>query len=184
MLHDEIFYDAEAEPTLPELAKFQPKSPITDPAALSHESCAGDLIRYNSLRELVHLLQAELALTFPQGADSIGPLVKVEYRSRGHGSDDRGADSAAGGGDEDVTAGTVFGQSIFWVNDDTLELYLRSDLEWWKGEREPRGVEIEEAQKCRSCEFAEGCAWRKSLDEELLSRTREKLAAARTNSVG
>lgn len=33
-------------------------------------------------------------------------------------------------------------------------------LQWWKGEREAEGIEVEEAFKCRICDFEEGCSWR------------------------
>ena len=40
----------------------------------------------------------------------------------------------------------------------------------WKGERETRGVEMEETFKCWMCEVAEGCSWRVERVEEGLRR--------------
>lgn len=33
-------------------------------------------------------------------------------------------------------------------------------LAWWTGQQEAKGIEIEEAFKCRLCIFEEGCSWR------------------------
>lgn len=46
------------------------------------------------------------------------------------------------------------------------ESQLRGDLEgylaYWKGEREPKGVDIEDAWKCRSCLYEQTCSWTKN----------------------
>lgn len=39
-------------------------------------------------------------------------------------------------------------------------------LKFWKGERSPVGVDIEEAWKCQKCDFEEICEWRKKKSEE------------------
>jgi exonuclease V len=57
-------------------------------------------------------------------------------------------------------------------------------MEWWKGQREAKGVDIEEAFKCRTCEFASDCSWRQSMDDEMLqrARTQQKKRATRRAS--
>jgi exonuclease V len=45
-------------------------------------------------------------------------------------------------------------------------------MAWWKGAREAKGVEIEEAFKCRICDFAESCTWRKTKVEEAVEKSR------------
>jgi exonuclease V len=40
-----------------------------------------------------------------------------------------------------------------------LKDYLEDELSWWKGERGARGVELQEAWKCRSCDFRDDCSW-------------------------
>jgi exonuclease V len=45
-------------------------------------------------------------------------------------------------------------------------------MDWWKGKRETKGVDIEEAFKCRICEFADGCTWRATKIEEGLQKAR------------
>ncbi|XP_014676846.1 PREDICTED: exonuclease V-like isoform X2 [Priapulus caudatus] len=43
---------------------------------------------------------------------------------------------------------------------------------FWRGARAARGVDVEEAWKCRTCEFADTCAWRLRRIEEILSERR------------
>ena len=40
-----------------------------------------------------------------------------------------------------------------------LKGYLEDSLAWWKGERDAKGVELQEAWKCRSCDFRDDCTW-------------------------
>jgi len=47
-------------------------------------------------------------------------------------------------------------------------------LGFWKGEREPRGVEVNDAWKCRACEFRDECAWVKERDENMVREARER----------
>ncbi|KAK1990296.1 hypothetical protein LX36DRAFT_676002 [Colletotrichum falcatum] len=120
-------------------------------------SSAPDLVRYRTLRELLPLLASELQATFPHGADSVGRLLAVEYRYRGDGS--------------------LIDSQVFPMDDRALDLYLESNLQWWRADRAPRGVQIEEAYKCRMCEFAGDCTWRSAMDEERLQNTRQRLAS-------
>ena len=85
-------------------------------------------VRYRTVRELLALLREELRLTFVEDGASLGQLVSVDYRYRGDGS--------------------IIGTNTFPVDYEALGLQLESDLEWWKGEREPKGVDIEDAFKC------------------------------------
>ncbi|KAF8421469.1 exonuclease V a 5' deoxyribonuclease-domain-containing protein [Tirmania nivea] len=45
-------------------------------------------------------------------------------------------------------------------NTKRMEAHLDQVLQWWQGQRVAEGVPIEEAWKCRSCEFADECEWR------------------------
>ncbi|GJC78182.1 exonuclease V [Colletotrichum liriopes] len=92
-------------------------------------------------------------------ADSVGRLLAVEYRYRGDGS--------------------LIDSQVFPMDDRALNLYLDSTMEWWKADRSPRGVQIEEAYKCRMCEFVGDCTWRSAMDEERLQSTRQRLASSR-----
>lgn len=116
-----------------------------------------DLLRYRTLQELVSLLRFELKATFPAGANSIGSVVTVEYRHR----EDEGA---------------LIGTNIMAVDAAVLDQYLDEYMQWWRGERPAAGVDVEEAYKCSSCEFAEICRWRLEMDLENLDRAKEKTA--------
>ncbi|KAI0165575.1 hypothetical protein GGR57DRAFT_512641 [Xylariaceae sp. FL1272] len=106
---------------------------------------SSDFMRYRSISHIVSLLKQELEVTFPAGAASINDLLAVEYRHR----DD----------------GRALGNNCFMNDPDTLDGYVKDTLRWWRGERTPHGVQIEETYKCGWCEFAENCQWRK--DKEL-----------------
>lgn len=141
-LHDDIFYDY--------------SSAISSNIMPLQEVDTRDRLRYGTLEELVPLLQHELKLTFPAGADSIGSTVAVEYRLRGKGS--------------------LIGTNIMAVEPMVLDEYLSRYMQWWQGRRPAVGVDIEEADKCSFCEFAEICTWREDMDKENLKRVREKRA--------
>ena len=58
------------------------------------------------------------------------------------------------------------------VDEDLLDNYLKEAMSWWKGEREARGVCLEEAYKCGTCEFSDGCGWRRGKIVEARERVR------------
>ena len=159
-LHDEIFQDALDDSTTQQAA-----SPVS-----STSSSTPDLIRYRTLRQLITLLETELRLTFPDGAGSVGSLVNVEYRKRAR----RNADGIEEPDDE--VAGSLLGANVLFVDPNALDLYLRKDLEWWEGKRAPHGVQIEEAYKCRSCEFASECEWRQKQDADIFAAVKKRIA--------
>lgn len=49
---------------------------------------------------------------------------------------------------------------------------LSSSLEYWLGSRRPRGVDIEDAWKCGTCEYSDGCEWRRRKEEELRNKNK------------
>jgi exonuclease V len=105
------------------------------------------LLGNNSVQSLWGLVMREFQLTVPAGTLGIGNVLKVEYRSQ--------------------IDGSIFGQKTFLHQDKLLDQYLADKMKWWRGEREGRGVVIEEAYKCQSCEFADACTWRVAKIEEL-----------------
>lgn len=157
-LHDEIFDFT------------SPKSSIEEPGASGTDSTpqsgtdgsnkasqllsTPDIVKYSSLRELVSLVKEEIQLAFPDGSGSMGNILQVQYVHR-----------------ED---GRVLDLHDFPVSPTALEEYLGSYMKWWKGERKATGVEIEEAFKCRTCEFAESCSWRRDMDNERVRKARAK----------
>lgn len=114
------------------------------------------LLDNNSLDRLWALMIQEFQRTMPQGPGSIGEVLKAEYR--------------------DQIDGSILGIKTFMYDDGVLQTYVADEMRWWKGQREAQGVAIEEAYKCRICEFAEGCTWRKAKIEEATHahRTRGK----------
>ncbi|KAI9872838.1 MAG: hypothetical protein M1830_001132 [Pleopsidium flavum] len=114
------------------------------------------LLDNNSLKQLWALMIHEFQRTMPLGFGSIGDVLKAEYR--------------------DQVDGSILGIKTFVHDDGVLKSYLEDEMRWWRGEREAQGVSIEEAYKCRICEFAEGCTWRKAKIEEATEahRTRSR----------
>jgi exonuclease V len=104
------------------------------------------LLEHNTLTLLWSLMISEFQITLPDGAASLGNILKAEYRSR--------------------DTGEVVGSKTFAMDRTELETYVEKEMQWWRGEREAEGVVVEEAFKCRSCDFAEDCDWRlKKVDE-------------------
>ena len=112
------------------------------------------LLAHNCLRALWALMINEFAHTLPAGADSVGKVLKAEYR--------------------DQSSGQIQGVKTFLYDELTLNTYLDNEMRWWRGERAPQGVCIEEAYKCGYCEFAEECSWRKNKIEDATRKMRER----------
>ncbi|TVY59677.1 putative exonuclease V [Lachnellula suecica] len=119
---------------------------------ISSQDSMTTLLSHNTLSALWNLMISEFQITLPDGADSLGQVLKVEYRSR---------DTA-----------DIVGSKAFAVNEESLKGYLDSELQWWRGEREAKGVAVHEAYKCRSCDFAETCEWRLKKVEEAQEKAR------------
>jgi exonuclease V len=115
----------------------------------------GLLLGNNSVQGLWELMMREFRLTVPAGAQGVGSVLKVEYRSR--------------------TDGSILGQKTFLHQDELLDQYLTDEMMWWKGEREGRGVAIEEAYKCQGCEFADSCTWRIAKGAQFSGKEQKRL---------
>ncbi|KAL7783925.1 deoxyribonuclease domain-containing protein [Trichoderma afarasin] len=160
-LHDEIFFDTPTS-SAEEYEQFRRnaakgKASVDGKPTSIPESSPGvpDLLKYGSLRELVTLVEDEIRLTFPRGADSIGSILRVQYVFRDDGRELAVID--------------------FPASAQTLDTYLAGDMSWWRGERKPDGVTIEEAFKCTSCEFAPSCKWRRNMDDERVKSAQERV---------
>ncbi|KAJ5131155.1 Mpv17/PMP22, partial [Penicillium bovifimosum] len=57
------------------------------------------------------------------------------------------------------------GSRSFLFDPTNLTSYLTDQMTWWRGERDPRGVDVMDAWKCRICEFRDECSWRQ--DQEM-----------------
>lgn len=137
-------------------------SPADDEGHASFESnqdAVSELLAHNSLSSLWSFMIAEFARTIPipippspDVQSSISKLVVAEYRSGG--------------------TGALIGKKAFVSNDVVLDAYVNDEISWWRGERATKGVDIEDASKCRICEFAEGCSWREEKIEEAKRKAR------------
>jgi exonuclease V len=138
---EKSFHDAQSEPDLSQDSKPN----------WSQDSLA-TLLAHNNLSAIWSLMITEFQVTLPDGAASLGNVLKAEYRSR----DD----------------GEIVGSKTFAMDELDLSTYINHEMKWWKGERQAEGVAVEEAFKCRSCEFADGCEWRIKKVEEAKEKVR------------
>lgn len=152
-LHDEIFEDPSLSNTSAAAAHE-----VHGTESVSSQHSAG-LLKYQTLRDLLSLVKEEVKLTFPEGDDSMGAMLRVQYVHR----DD--------GRELDV--------HDFPVSSKALDGYLTRYMAWWQGERKASGVDIEEAFKCRTCEFASDCSWRNAMAEEHMQKARKQAHARR-----
>jgi len=60
---------------------------------------------------------------------------------------------------DDEPDSKVLGTKSVIFNPSFLKSYLYETLAFWRGERDPKGVEVRDAWKCRVCEFRDGCTW-------------------------
>lgn len=135
----------------------------------TEQDAIDELLAHNTLEKLWGLMISEYSRTIPfddhssKGTNPIGDVLRAEYRTS--------------------KTGEVIGTKTFAYDDQVLELYLKEKMAWWRGERLPAGVDIEEAFKCRICEFAERCTWRKEKVEEGLQKARLRRAGRKKSGV-
>ncbi|KAF7717495.1 Uncharacterized protein PECH_007951 [Penicillium ucsense] len=66
------------------------------------------------------------------------------------------------------------GSRSFLFDPNTMSSYLTDQMEWWRGQRNPQGVGIVDAWKCRICEFRDECSWRQERELDYASRNRRR----------
>jgi exonuclease V len=99
--------------------------------------------------------------TFP--STSLSPILRAEFRY--------------------AKTGDIIGSQLTVYETDIIETYIAEEMAWWKGRREAKGVEIEEAFKCRICDFADNCSWRKTKVEEAIEKSRLRREAKEKSAV-
>ncbi|XP_048413089.1 exonuclease V isoform X3 [Stegostoma tigrinum] len=67
---------------------------------------------------------------------------------------------------------SLIGTEVVYFEEEWVKSELKHYCSFWKGQREAKGVDIEEAWKCRSCDFADICEWRHSKAEEATQKNR------------
>ncbi|KAL5364703.1 exonuclease V [Aspergillus floccosus] len=141
------------------------------------------LLAHNNLSSLWKLMKDQLRLTFIPASSSsavsvapsipsefqphilepyqtlISPLLTARYLSSEPTADLRPR---------------VLGSRSFLFDPTTMTSYLSDQMEWWRGQRDPRGVEVMEAWKCRICEFREECSWRQEKEWIYARRKRSR----------
>ncbi|KAJ5682586.1 hypothetical protein N7462_005751 [Penicillium macrosclerotiorum] len=68
----------------------------------------------------------------------------------------------------------LLGSRSFLFDPATMTSYLTKQMEWWRGQRDPNGVGIVEAWKCRICEFRDECTWRQEREWDIANRNRRR----------
>lgn len=68
----------------------------------------------------------------------------------------------------------LLGHKSFQFNSQFLHAYLSEALAWWRGQRDANGVRLEEAWKCRSCDFKNECAWILERDQQAFDEAMER----------
>lgn len=106
------------------------------------------LLANNNLHGLWSIVLRQLEKAVP----AVGATVGVVFRAQ--------------------SSGAVMARRSWGVDAALLESHLSATMEWWRGERGSVGVEIEDAWKCRSCDFAETCVWRLGQIERLAEEMR------------
>ncbi|XP_024410406.2 exonuclease V [Desmodus rotundus] len=114
--------------------KLHPEKPL-GPSVLKHAQQGGFSVR--SLGDLMELVFLSLTLSDLPVID----ILKIEYVHQ---------ETAALLGSETVS----FGEK-------ELRNKVQHYMAYWVGRREPQGVDVEEAWKCRTCNYAGICEWRK-----------------------
>ncbi|EKG17671.1 Defects-in-morphology protein 1-like mitochondrial [Macrophomina phaseolina MS6] len=126
----------------------------------SQTEAVSELFAHNTLTKLWRLMIQEFGKTI-SGPSSIGQVLRAEFRQQ--------------------QTGEILGSKTLVYDEGSLNSYIADEMKWWRGERKAKGVDIEEAFKCRICEFAEDCEWRKEKVEEATANNRKK-RASRTKS--
>ncbi|KAF2477791.1 uncharacterized protein BDR25DRAFT_275194 [Lindgomyces ingoldianus] len=109
---------------------------------------ASEIECHGNLSALWSLMISE----FGRSIDTFSDVLRAEFRSS--------------------KTGELIGSEFTIYDASVIEKYTLEELSWWKGEREAKGVEIEEAYKCKVCDFAETCTWRKLKIQEATEKHR------------
>ncbi|KAF2198379.1 hypothetical protein GQ43DRAFT_401013 [Delitschia confertaspora ATCC 74209] len=130
---------------------FREDSPPEGASQFSNPYAAvGELAAHKNLSALWSLMISEFQRTIPNS--SISKILQAEYRY--------------------ARTGEIIGNKLFAYDESVIEAYISRVMSWWKGDREAKGVDIEEAFKCHSCTFADICTWRKAKVEEATEKQR------------
>lgn len=120
---------------------------------------SNEALNFPNLLSLWSLLTTEMQATL--APKSLSPILRAEFRY--------------------AKTGDVIGSELTVYDTEVINKYITDEMAFWKGSREAKGVDVEEAFKCRICDFAENCSWRKTKVEEATEKSRlRKLARERS----
>ena len=120
-----------------------------------------DAANFPNLLSLWSLLVTQIQSTLPPAC--LSSLLRAEFRY--------------------AKTGEVIGSEVTSYVPDTIDGYIAEELAFWEGTREAKGVEVEEAFKCRICDFAEQCSWRLAKVEEATEKYRLRRQAREKSAV-
>lgn len=116
-----------------------------------------------TLSGLVQLLNKSFSMSIPSLSDTLA----VSYRSQ--------------------QSSRLLATKTVEYSTQRMEAHLDQVLQWWQGQRATVGVPIEEAWKCRSCDFADECEWRlhkvEEIEVEREKKKRNKLGKGKESAV-
>lgn len=124
--------------------------------SLQLEDTINEITTHNTLSKLWDHMIDEFRAIMPvtDHYSSIGKVLRVEYRT--------------------ADTGDIIGTVPLSYREDKITNFLADELAWWRGERDPVGVDIEDAHKCHYCEFAEICTWRLGKANEWRDKSRQR----------
>ncbi|KAJ6032063.1 hypothetical protein N7540_002795 [Penicillium herquei] len=76
----------------------------------------------------------------------------------------------------------LLGSRSFLFDPNNMNAYITEQMEWWRGQRDPNGVGIAEAWKCRICEFRDECTWRQEHEWALARRNQRRSTSVSANN--
>ncbi|GAA5989834.1 hypothetical protein JCM10908_002339 [Rhodotorula pacifica] len=71
----------------------------------------------------------------------------------------------------------LIGVDRFQNSPHELDAWIESVLAYWTGQRPPEGVTLAQVNRCRSCEFEDGCEWREMKARRLFEETQARKRA-------
>ncbi|KAL1997902.1 hypothetical protein VTN02DRAFT_470 [Thermoascus thermophilus] len=159
------------------------------------------LLSHNNLASLWALMKEHLRLTFlpPEDTSSssfssspsipsptqprslepyptlLSPLLTATYLSSAPPPPTEEAEAEAA---EEKPSAALLGSRSFLFDPALLSSYVADQMAWWRGRRDPRGVEALDAWKCRVCEFRDECVWRAERERAFAEKGGSTAAAA------
>ncbi|XP_075052876.1 exonuclease V [Mixophyes fleayi] len=147
LLFDDMVSGALQPDVFIEHLKLRPEQEL-GPQVKEHAFKSG--LTVSTLRDILELTCLNLTFSDLPTIDSL----KLEYCYQGDGS--------------------LLGYDVVTFEKECVMEQVRFYLSYWKGLREVQGVDIEDAWKCRMCDYANICEWRTQKAKNMHLRTQSK----------